>query len=257
MTRPDPMFRADEIDRLSDGLRRGLRRRILVVYGVTGAVVAVVLLLLLGCSTPRPQRGGHARIAAADTTLAQPENPAAPAVQTRVVSNVVEWISPTDTLSSKASASPSVPGDAVRAPAAAVVFPSQRAPSPTVSGPHPTTVPPGLVRQVYVEETRQELGAAHRDATRELAARAASLKPAQYLGFVLLVAALAMFHPAVAAVVGSRTTQAATGVVGLMLILSPAVVPGHERWLMVTGVVLVLVWWLAHRHGELRGKVRS
>lgn len=175
--------------------------------------------LLAGCASgPRPQRGGVAE-GLGGMRVQQPENPAGPARQEHWRSNVVEY----------------------------GVVPGLRWEGEV----------PVVTRTVLVEQTQQVVGEAQRDTARELAARAASLRPVQVLGGVLLLGALAMFHPVVGRLVGSRTTQAMTGVVGMMLLFAPAVVPGHERLLIVAGLLGVAVWWMAHRHGELRGKVQE
>lgn len=208
------------------------------------ALWALAAALAGGCTTaPTPLRGGTASAPASTQPLAltQPDNPAAPAIQTRHWSNLIEWVP-----------LPTVPHP--RPPPGA--YPAPDAPA-DASPPDLPPPAPARLRQVTVEETRQVLGAAQQDTSRALAVRAASLRPAQYFGVILLAAALAMFHPLVAGVVGSRTTQAACGAAGLVLIFSPALVPGRETLLIVMSLGLVLAWWMAHRHGELRAAARA
>jgi hypothetical protein len=83
---------------------------------------------------------------------------------------------------------------------------------------------------------RTELGAAQKDTARELGAKLSSLKGIVWVGVGLFVFGLAsLVWPPLKAVIGSVTTSAA---------------------LMLGGAaVAVGGWFLAHRHGELRGMV--
>ena len=73
-------------------------------------------------------------------------------------------------------------------------------------------------------------------------------------GFILLVAALAMFHPAVRAFTGT-TGQLATGAIGLVLIFGGNVLAGHETMVIVASIIALTVYWFARRHGVLQGRV--
>ena len=108
------------------------------------------------------------------------------------------------------------------------------------------------------EEThaRTELGAAQKDTARELGAKLSSLKSIVWVGVGLFVFGLAsMVWPPLKAVIGSVTTSAAFMLGGVALMVLPSMVVGNE--LLIFGVVGVAVggWFLAHRHGELRGTV--
>jgi hypothetical protein len=110
------------------------------------------------------------------------------------------------------------------------------------------------------EETRAktELGAAQKDTARELSARLASLKGIVWVGVAMFMFGLAsLFYPPLRAIIGSVTTSAAIIAGGLALIILPTLVVGHE--LIILGIVLVGVggWFLAHRHGQLRGLVEA
>jgi hypothetical protein len=110
------------------------------------------------------------------------------------------------------------------------------------------------------EETRArtELGAAQKDTARELGARLASLKGIVWVGIALFVFGLAsLVWPPLKAVIGSVTTSAALMLDGVALMLLPSLVVGNE--LLILGIVGVAVggWFLAHRHGQLRGMVAA
>ena len=104
--------------------------------------------------------------------------------------------------------------------------------------------------------TQTELGAAQKDTARELGARLSSLKGIVWVGLGLFVFGLAsLVWPPLKAVIGSVTTSAALMLGGVALMVLPTLVVGNE--LLILGVVALTVggWFLAHRHGHLRGMV--
>ena len=105
---------------------------------------------------------------------------------------------------------------------------------------------------------RAELGAAQKDTTHELAARLASLKGIVWVGvgmFVFGIASLVWLP--LKLIIGSVTTSAALMMGGVALMVLPTLVVQNE--LLILGVVVLAVggWFLAHRHGELRGKAKG
>ena len=108
------------------------------------------------------------------------------------------------------------------------------------------------------EETRakSELGAAQKDTARELSAKLASLKGIVWVGVAVFLFGIAsMFYPPLKAIIGSITTSAAITVGGLALIVLPTVIVGNELLIMGGVAAAVGLWFLAHRHGQLRGQV--
>ena len=108
------------------------------------------------------------------------------------------------------------------------------------------------------EETRAktELGAAQKDTARELSAKLASLKGIVWVGVIVFLFGLAsIFYPPLKLIIGSVTTSVAITVGGVALMILPTVIVGNE--LLILGGVAVAVggWFLAHRHGQLRGLV--
>jgi hypothetical protein len=106
------------------------------------------------------------------------------------------------------------------------------------------------------EETRAktELGAAQKDTAREVGAKLASLKGVVWVGLGLFLFGLAsLFYPPLKLVIGSVTTSAAMVLGGVALMVLPSLIVGNE--LLILGGVALAVggWFLAHRHGELRG----
>jgi hypothetical protein len=108
------------------------------------------------------------------------------------------------------------------------------------------------------EETRAktELGAAQKDTARELSAKLASLKGIVWVGVALFLFGLAtLFYPPLQAIIGSVTTSLAILAGGIALMILPSLVVGNEL-LILGGVGLAVgLWFLAHRHGQLRGLV--
>jgi hypothetical protein len=106
------------------------------------------------------------------------------------------------------------------------------------------------------EEThaRTELGAAQKDTARELGAKLSSLKSIVWVGVGLFVFGLAsLVWPPLKVIIASVTTSAALMLGGLALMVLPSLIVGNE--LLILGGVAVTVggWFLAHRHGHLRG----
>ena len=108
------------------------------------------------------------------------------------------------------------------------------------------------------EETRakSELGAAQKDTARELSAKLASLKGIVWVGVAVFLFGLAtMFYPPLKLIIGSITTSAAITVGGIALIILPTVIVGNELLILAGVAAAVGLWFLAHRHGQLRGLV--
>jgi hypothetical protein len=118
-----------------------------------------------------------------------------------------------------------------------------------------------ILPEPVVQKTRQieragtSIGAAQKDMARELGAKLSSLKSVVWLGVVLFLFGLGMlFYPPLRALIGSVTTSVAITAGGLALIVLPSLVVGNEVKILGGVAVSVGGWFLAHRHGELRGK---
>lgn len=107
-----------------------------------------------------------------------------------------------------------------------------------------------------VEVIEQTLGPALQDPTARLRASAAALRPVQLAGLGLMFLGFAVLAvPWLRAFVGSGTTTMALLGGGFAMALSPSLVPGRETLVGAAILVAIGLWWLAHRHGELRGRV--
>jgi hypothetical protein len=205
------------------------------------AVIAAVGLLS-GCALA-PLKGGHASTVSKSTqgieqSVVQSDNPAAASRQDQETVRTKSYTVPAGSKLVETH----VTADAGGAPATNVT-------ALVISAPMPVT---------EHEETRAktELGAAQKDTARELSAKLASLKGIVWVGVVVFLFGLAtMFYPPLKLIIGSITTSAAITVGGLALIVLPTVIVGNELLIMGGVAAAVGLWFLAHRHGQLRGLV--
>jgi hypothetical protein len=223
---------------------------------VCGGVALV--LVVAGCAS-RPLKGGKAATTRkpagiVEQTVVQGENASQPTKQDQETVKVRTYTLPAG---SRVEPSP-VPGEAA-APAASSTSASQQ-PSTLNSQPSPAFVLSAPMPVVEREETRArtELGAAQKDTARELGAKLSSLKGIVWVGVGLFVFGLAsLVYPPLKVIVASVTTSAALMLGGVALMVLPTMVVGNE--LLILGVVALVVggWFLAHRHGQLRGAVAA
>ena len=200
---------------------------------IVGGIFVMFGLLLCGCTT-QPLRGGKASTSQAagriSQSVSQSDNPAQSSRQDQETVRTRSYTVPAGSrLESNATNGATV----------------------VVSAPMPV---------VEREETRAktELGAAQKDTARELGAKLASLKGIVWVGVAMFVFGLAsIFYSPLKLLIGSVTTSAAICAGGLALMILPTLVVGNE--LVILGGVGVAVggWFLAHRHGTLRGIVEA
>jgi len=197
---------------------------------VVAGIFVMFGLLLCGCTT-QPLRGGKATTTRNPTggieqAVAQSDNPAQSSRQDQETVRTRSYTVPT--------------GSRLESGATNAVAMVVSAPMPVVER----------------EETRAktELGAAQKDTARELGAKLASLKGIVWIGVAMFVFGLAsMFYPPLKLLIGSFTTSAAICVGGLALMVLPTLIVGNEILIMGGVGVAVGGWFLAHRHGKLRG----
>jgi hypothetical protein len=198
------------------------------------AVIASVGLLC-GCADTAPLKGGKATTLSKPTqgieqTVVQSDNPAAVSRQDQETVRTRSYTVPTGSRLESGTTN-----------AAAVVVSA-----------------PMLV--VEREETRAktELGAAQKDTAREIGAKLASLKGIVWVGVAMFAFGLAsMFYPPLKLLIGSVTTSAAITAGGLALMVLPSLIVGNELLILGGVSAVVGIWFLAHRHGHLRGAVKS
>jgi hypothetical protein len=213
-------------------------------------------LLATGCAGTRPLRGGkavttHKPAVVIEQTLVQGENPSQATKQTQESVKVRTYTLP---VGSRIEQS--------QTPVASAPQPSTLSPQPSALSSQPSAafVLSAPMPVVEREETHAaaELGAAQKDTARELGAKLSSLKGIVWVGVGLFVFGLAsLVWPPLKVVIGSVTTSAALVLGGLALMVLPSLIVGNE--LLILGAVVLAVggWFLAHRHGQLRGLVAA
>lgn len=107
------------------------------------------------------------------------------------------------------------------------------------------------------EEGETHIGAAQKDTAREVGAKLSSLKGVVWIGIlVFLFGAVSFVYPPVKILVGgSVTTSAVITGSGLGLIILPSLLVGHEVLILGCCVGAAVLYWFAHRHGNLKGVV--
>ena len=91
-----------------------------------------------------------------------------------------------------------------------------------------------------------------------MSAKLASLRGIVWLGAALFLFGLAtLFYPPLKLVIASVTTSVAITVGGLALMVLRTLIVGNELLILAGVAAAVGLWFLAHRHGQLRGLVEA
>ena len=238
----------------------------------------VLSLAVTGCVGPRPLKGGKAVTmrgpgGSVQQTLVQGENPSQASKQDQETVKVRTYTVPAG---SRIDQPPMWEGERPREPkllrptaefsAREDACPPRHPPSTLNSQPSTTCEPsttfvissPMPVIEREETHARTELGAAQKDTARELGAKLSSLKGIVWVGVGLFVFGLAsLVYPPLKVIIGSVTTSAALMLGGVALMVLPSLIVGNE--LLILGGVGLCVggWFLAHRHGQLRGIVAA
>jgi hypothetical protein len=189
-------------------------------------------ITLAGCTSPAPLRGGKAMTLSKPTqgveqSVVQSENPAAVSRQDQETVRVRTYTVPAGSRLESGGTN------------TAVVLSESM---------------PVVEREEMRAKT--ELGAAQKDAARELGAKLASLKGVVWIGVAMFLFGLAsIFYPPLKLLIGSVTTSAAICAGGLALMVLPTLVVGNELLILGGVAAAVALWFLAHRHGRLQGFV--
>jgi hypothetical protein len=209
--------------------------------------LCVFVALAAGCAATKPLKPGAAVIRSGAATnglpefqseLKQPENPAQSAAQNFERTTETEL--------------PLAAGTKV----AEVVTSHDERGAPVTKEKAIVLTEPTVQRTRVTEKAGTIIGAAQKDTARELTAKLSSLKGIVWLGAALFVFGLAsMFYPPLRAVIGSVTTSMAIAGGGVALMVLPSLVVGNELLILGGVAVVIGAWFLAHRHGRLRGFV--
>lgn len=111
--------------------------------------------------------------------------------------------------------------------------------------------------KVTTEEITTVIGAAQKDAARELGAKLGALKGVVWIGIlVFLFGAASFVYPPLKIIVGgSVTTSAVIALSGLAMIVLPTLIVGNELVIMGVALGAAVLYWFSHRHGKLQGFV--
>ena len=213
----------------------------------------VIALAVTGCAGPRPVKGGKAITTRKPTgvieqTLVQGENASQSTKQNQATIKVRTYTVPAG---SRMEQSQTWEGERPPGPQKPSTLNSQPSTSFELNAPMP-------VVEREETRTRTELGAAQKDMARELGAKLSSLKGIVWVGVGLFVFGLAsLVYPPLKVVIGSVTTSAALMLGGVALMVLPPLVVGNELLILAGVAAAVGGWFLAHRHGQLKGEVSS
>jgi hypothetical protein len=205
-------------------------------------MVFCLWLVVTGCSS-KPLKGGRAitspKVAGGvEQTIVQGENPAQVTKQDQETVRVRSYTLPAGSRIEEAHV--------VRSAASAPVTNVQ---SVIVSAPMP-------VQEREETRAKTELGAAQKDTAREVGAKLASLKGVVWIGVGLFLFGLAtLFYPPLKLIIGSVTTSVAIVAGGVALMVLPTLIVGNESLILGSVAAVVGMWFLGHRHGQLRGMV--
>jgi len=207
----------------------------------------LLLAVVTGCTPLRPLHPGAARMRSGLGTngvpefvseMKQPENPAQSATQNYERVTETELPLPAGSRVVEKSSGPDASGHAVNTEKMVVL------------------AEPAIQKTRFVEKAGTVVGAAQKDAARELGAKLASLKGIVWVGVGLFVFGLAsLTWPPLRLAVGSVTTSVAMIAGGVSLIVLPSLVAGNELLILGAVASCVAAWFLAHRHGHLRGLI--
>jgi hypothetical protein len=214
-----------------------------------------------GCAS-RPLKGGKAVITRKPTgqveqMLMQGENPAQATKQSQETVKVRTYTLPAGSRIDQSQSPAASPSQLSTINSHPINLPE---PSTLNSQPSTAFVLSAPMPVVEREESRAgvELGAAQKDTARELGAKLANMKGILWVGVGLFLFGLAsLVYPPLKLIIGSVTTSAAIMLGGLALMVLPSLIVGNE--LLILGGVALAVggWFLAHRHGQLRGIVAA
>jgi hypothetical protein len=202
------------------------------------------LFCLVGCVGPHPLHGGKAITGrtgsgALEQILSQGENPAQQSRQTQATVKIRSYTLP--------------PGARIEN-----IFRGSLSDNPATNVQSIVLDRPMAVTEREETQAASELGAAQKDTARELSAKLASLRGITWLGVGLFFTGLAsLVWPPLKLIIASVTTSVALIAGGIALMILPTLVAGNK--LLILGAVGLTAgaWFLAHRHGHLRGQLAT
>lgn len=223
------------------------------MIGAAIGFVCLIVALFLGCEAPRPQKGGFAATSLTrpgftnSVTLNQSENPKEPSRQSVESEQSFEYVLPPGTQIFPAGADSSLPillqngfafSDETGSPM------SQR------HGGFVRVDRPVPIRMLSKDRVETSIGGSQKDTLRELAAKAAALRPVLWVGIILmtLVAGTLIYF-------GWWTKAGVALAIGAAMIVLSQALPDHATLIMLAGLGLyaltALLVLYAYHKGQL------
>ena len=113
------------------------------------------------------------------------------------------------------------------------------------------------VRIVVKETVENTLGAAQKNVLGDTIAKLNSLKWISWFGAGVFLFGLAtLFYPPLRAIIGSVTCSIAFTVGGVLLMILPVIIVGHEILILCGISGAIGIYFFAHRHGGLSASVK-
>lgn len=201
--------------------------------------LAVLLSISVGCIGLKPHRGGKAATSFSpsgsieQSTVQQSDNPDTPSTQTH--ENVVEesYVIPT--------------GSVLREEK---VEPPKRSGQPSVTNRMETKVSePMPVTKRITAKVMTQVGAAQKDTSRSIAVKLQAMRPVQWVGIVLILAAAALAY------FQWWTKAAIAAGIGIGMIVLAAIVPGNEGLILGVGLAVFAIACLLVLYAYSKGQL--
>ena len=102
------------------------------------------------------------------------------------------------------------------------------------------------------------VGASQKNTAQDIAAKLASIRWLQWVGVILvLFGGASLFYPPLKAIINSVTTSVWCISAGGAMIFLPLIIVGHEMLILGIGGGVILLWFLAHRHGSVTAELST
>lgn len=102
------------------------------------------------------------------------------------------------------------------------------------------------------------VGASQKNTAQDIAAKLASIRWLQWVGVILvLFGGASLFYPPLKAIINSVTTSVWCISAGGAMIFLPLIIVGHEMLILGVGGGVILLWFLAHRHGSVTAELST
>ena len=102
------------------------------------------------------------------------------------------------------------------------------------------------------------VGASQKNTAQDIAAKLASIRWLQWVGLILvLFGGTSLFYPPLKVIINSVTTSVWCISAGGAMVFLPLIIVGHEMLILGIGGGVILLWFLAHRHGSVTAELST